>query len=150
MITRRRTFSMCCVIAIVLLFLSSSVLAGDIIEPYPLDFLSLVNYHVVDSNLNGQILSRSMSLEVRNKSPYLLSNVTASLDGLPENITSNDTVADLGNIGPGSTVISSDMFHMTVDLSKQSTSDVKLIWRVECDINGERFIDETSVIEKFQ
>lgn len=146
----RRMFSMLCVIAIVFLLLSSSVFAGDVVEPYPLDVLSFVQYHVVESDLQGNILSRTIKLEVNNTSPYVLSNVSASLDGIPENITSNDTVVDLGDIAPGTTVVSSDTFYIAVDLSSQSTSGVKLIWKVEYDINGEHVMDETSVIETFQ
>ncbi|PXF55064.1 MAG: hypothetical protein C4B58_15300 [Deltaproteobacteria bacterium] len=133
-----------------LVMLNSSVLAGNISEPYPVQFLSFIQYHVVETNWDGDIYTRTIRLEVQNTSDQALSNVTVTIDGYPEHVTSSDNDILLRDMGPGATVIGNDVVEISVDMSRQNGSDLKLIWRVECDIDGERIMDETSVVETLE
>lgn len=130
-----------------LLTLYGSCLAGNISEPHPLPFLSFVRYHVVESKSDGDIHERTLRLEVRNAFSKTLYNVKAQLDGLPENVASTDGEVIFSHIGAGAIAISNDPFQISVDMSQQSGGDLKLIWRIECDIDGEHVMGETEVVE---
>jgi len=43
-----------------LVMLNSSVLAGNISEPYPVQFLSFIQYHVVETNWDEDIYTRTI------------------------------------------------------------------------------------------
>lgn len=133
-----------------LFILNGLVLAGDISGPYPLSYLSFIKYHVVKSNWNGDIHTRTIKLEVHNTSDQTLSGVTALIDGYPEHVTSSDNQSSLGDIVPGATVISDDIVEISVDMSLQNGPSLKLIWQIDCDINGKHIMDETSVIETIE
>jgi len=129
---------------------NTSVLAGDISEPYPMPFLSFVQYHAIETSWDGDIHTRTIRLGVRNTSDRTLLDVTAVIDGSPEHVTCSDNVSSLGNIDAGATAISNDTFQISVDMSQQSGSDLRLIWRIECDMGEEHIIDETAVIENLE
>lgn len=138
------------VLIINLFILNRVALPENLSEPYPLSFLSIVRYYVVESNWYGDINIRTLRLEVNNTTNQKISNIKAVIDGLPENVTSNDAEVVLGDMNGGETKLSNDTFQISVDMSPQRITNLKLIWKVECDINGERIIDETAVIETLQ
>lgn len=116
---KRRYLVLMLVLSSCLLMVNGSAIAGDVSEPYPLPFLSFMSYHVVESNWEGDIHTRTLKLEVANTLSQTLSNVKAVLDGLPENVTSVDTEVAFGNIDAGATAISNDTFQISVDKRQQ-------------------------------
>lgn len=126
---------------------NNAALAGNISESHPLPFFSFIKYHVVDSYLDGNIYTRTIKLEVKNTSDQTISNTIALIDAYPEYVTCSGNNIDLGNIDPGGSVISNDAFQISVDMDQQNGSELKLIWRVECDTGGEHILDESSVVE---
>ncbi len=147
---KRRCLVLMLVLSSFLLTVSGSAMGADLSEPYPLPFLSFLRYHVVESNWDGDMHIRTLKLEVGNTHSQTLFNVKAVLDGLPENVSSVDTEVAFGSIDAGATAISNDTFQISVDMSQQSGSDLRLIWRIECDLDGEHIIDETAVIENLE
>ena len=127
-----------------------SILAGDVFEPYPSAYISLIRYHVVESNQEGTTLTRILKLEVKNMTSQTLNNVSATIEGLPENAISNDTKVFLGDIGAGATVISGDSFHVSSTVSQQNNPNLMLRWKIQYYINEVYNIDETTVIESLQ
>ena len=125
----------------------NNAFAGDISNPYPLSFLSFEGYHVIASQQDGSLITRTIKLEVRNTSGQTVSNCSVTLDGYPGHVTSSDTEVVLGDMAPGETIISSDTFEITIDEESQTSSELKLIWQVNCGMDGEEILDETAVIE---
>ena len=125
----------------------SNAFAGDISNPYPLSFLSFEGYHVIAFQQDGSFTTRTIKLEVRNTSGETLSNCAATLDGNPDYVTSSDMEVVLGDIPSGETIISSDTFEITIDEESMTSSELKLIWQVNCSMDGEEILDETAVLE---
>lgn len=121
--------------------------SADITEAYPLPFLGFVNYQVIDSNWDGDTLTRTIQIKVRNTSDMVLSNLKLTIDALPDYVTVSSTETTLGDLNPGSTGNSRDTFTISVDTSKQSQDGIRIIWQVECDSDGKHLFDETAVIE---
>ena len=135
------------VISGVFLLFNSYIVAGEISESYPLPFLSFEKYQVVESSQDGDILTRKIKIEVTNTSDKTLYNVTAMIDSSPDFANCSGSIISLGNISPGEKVIADDFVEVLVDTAKQDGAELRLIWRIECDLNGEHILDETGVIE---
>jgi hypothetical protein len=125
----------------------SFVCAKEVFEPYPLTFLSFISYQIVDSHLEGQIYTQEIKVQIRNMSQQKITNLSLFLDGTPENVKVSKSMLGFGDIEPGIMVLSNDSTTVSIDMTKQNEPKLKLIWRAECEMNGEHIMDETTVIE---
>ena len=128
-------------------FFVNDLYSGEIIEYHPLPFLTFVDYEIIETNWDQDTVTRSLRVIVQNTSDEILSNVTLRIDSLPNYASITNTETSLGDITPGSIVKTTDTFIITVNTASMENNEFKIIWQVECDLNGEHILDETSVIE---
>jgi hypothetical protein len=132
-----------CACIIVLPILGS---AGPVQQQNTSEILSIQEYVIKTSSNEDGTLRRTISVVVRNETGSPLRNVYLHLDGMPSNVT-GDGWAYFQELGVGASLESSTTVDYSVDLSRQSSSELELIWQIKTVIDGEQFIDEISVIE---
>ena len=128
-------------------FVYNYAFSGEINEPSPLSFLSFVSYQTLDSNIDGDVITRNIKIMVQNTSDSPIDNLKLTIDSYPQYITISSPQMNFSVIAPGTIVTSADAFIMSVDQSQIPEEGIRIIWQVECDIDGTHIFDETAVIE---
>jgi hypothetical protein len=121
--------------------------SANIEEVSPLKFLKFVDYQVVNSVVNGNIITRSIKVIVQNTSENQLSNLSLNIDGLPDYVSMTNTEIFIGTINPGEIITTDSILVMVIDKSQLPDDGLRLIWRVECDSVFDHFMDETAIID---
>jgi hypothetical protein len=141
----------CCILIFVgFLLFGPFASAGEVSNPHPLKDLSFLEYHVVDSTMDINTNVRNVKIEVKNISDYVLTNVIAKIDSAPEYVGYSDNVVAFESIAPGASAISADSVQVSIDMNQMQGTDLKLIWLVEYEKEGEYFMNETAVVETIE
>ena len=136
-------------IVLIIVFLSFNTLAvgGEIFEPNPLNFIEFDSYQIVDSEINGTILTRLINVTIMNTTDKLINELTLTIDGIPNFATVIDPVIFIGTINPGERITANIPFTLSVDTSELTDDGLRIIWQIECVLDGKNIFDETVVIE---
>ena len=132
-----------------LLFLTNIALSSEIIQKYGPPELVILDFVLVDSHQNGEILTRTFKIEVENKTDEPLYDVKFTLIHSSDQATVEEGEVYLGIMEPGQIVISSDGFVYSVDISKTALIPmIDLHWTVEYkDDKANHIIDESLFTE---
>jgi hypothetical protein len=146
-----KKMTICCILIFAgLLLFGPFATAGEVSNPYPLEDLSFLAYHVVDSTMDINTNVRNVKIEAKNTSDYVLTNVIAKIDSAPEYVDYSDNVVVFESIAPGISAISGDSIQVSIDMNQMEGTDLKLIWLVEYEKQGEYFMNETAVVENIE
>jgi hypothetical protein len=134
---------------IVFCIFTKPLLAANIHEPFPLKHIRFIEYQVIESNTGGNILTRTIKVIVQNTSNEILSNLKLIIDGLPNHVTVTNKEFSVPNLYPGNIAAINESIFMTIDLANIPPDGTRIIWQIECDVDGNDLFDETVVIEIF-
>lgn len=131
------------------LFLAiTNVGVAEVIEKHSVANITIKDYVLVSLSQEYDFLNRSLLLKVQNTGEETLYNVEATLIHISNEATVNEEVVFLGTITAGQTIISSNVFNCSVDVSKISDGKLYYTWQIEYDdANGNHFVDEGLVEE---
>ena len=141
---------LCILISFLIFFLGVRVTSAKIAQVYAPKEIQILDFVLVSSNQNGEILTKTFKLKVENKGQEPLYNVRFTLIYASDQVSINEGEVYLGNINPGETVVSDDDFSYSVDMSKiKIIPEINLHWEVEyIDVYRERQ-GEVLIKEKF-
>ena len=129
-----------------LLVLSTLALAGPVQQSDPGVFITIEEYVIKSSSLDGDSSQREISIVARNETDKTLNHVYLVVDGMPSHVNAEGQ-AYFPTLEPGTPTESNSSVNLSVDLSRQSDSILELIWQMRINLDGEQFIDEVSVTE---
>ena len=141
---------LCILISFLIFFLGVRLTSAKIAQVYAPKEIQILDFVLVSSNQNGEILTKTFKLKVENKGQKPLYNVKMTLIYASDQVSINEGEVYLGNINPGETVVSDDDFSYSVDMSKTKIiPEINLHWEVEyIDVYRERQ-GEVLIKEKF-
>lgn len=132
-----------------LAFFSILCKADPVQQLNQIDILSIHEYQVISSTVNGDNLTRTIAVVVRNETTAPLYHVYLHLDGMPSHVSGSGSLY-FPELGVGELQQSNKTIDITVDLSRQTTPELELVWQIKTEINGEQVIDEIAVSEVIQ
>ena len=140
---------LCILISFLIFFLGVRLTSAKIAQVYAPKEIQILDFVLVSSNQNGEILTKTFKLKVENKGQEPLYNVRFTLIYASDQVSINEGEVYLGNINPGETVVSDDDFSYSVDMSKvKIIPELDLHLGVEYDdVNGEHIVGEALVSE---
>ncbi len=104
---------------------------------------------MVESKTVGDVVTKKIKVKIKNTSDQVLNDFTAKIDSFPNYTSCSETILSFGSISPGDSSVSADSVELIIDTSRQSSNELRLIWQIESDINGDRIMDEAAVVENF-
>lgn len=131
------------------LFLTNIALSSEIIQKYGPPDLTILEFVLVDSHQDEEILTRTFKLKVENETDETLYDVEFTLIYTSDQAVIEESRVYLGTIDAGQVVISSDNFVYSVNTSKVLTiPEVDFHWSVEYEgvsglLVGEALLKET-------
>lgn len=128
------------------LFLSYFLAADSVRQLGSNNYLLVEQYDIVDESLVGTERTREIALVVANLSNEVLRHVYLRIDSSPSHVSSEGK-AYFEEIQPGESPTSRTTLIYTVDLARQSGSELEVVWQIEFELGVERMIDEVAVVE---
>lgn len=113
------------------------------------EFLSIHEYETISSSFDGGKLTKTIVVVASNNTSAPLYHVYLYLDGMPSNVT-REGWAYFPEMRPGELQESNTAIEYTIDLNRQESFELELIWQIKTEINGEQVIDEIAVVESIQ
>ena len=140
---------LCILISFLIFFLGVRLTSAEIAQVYAPKEIQILDFILVSSNQNEEILTKTFKLKVENKNQEPLYNLKMTLIRSSDQATIGEGEVYLGTINPGQIIISDDDFTYSIDTNKTKMDpQIDLHWKVEYeDANGEK-IGEALVREK--
>jgi len=140
---------LCILISFLIFFLGVRLTSAKIAQVYAPKEIQILDFILVSSNQNEEILTKTFKLKVENKNQEPLYNLKMTLIRSSDQATIGEGEVYLGTINPGQIIISDDDFTYSIDTNKTKMDpQIDLHWKVEYeDANGEK-IGEALVREK--
>ena len=124
--------------------------SAEITQKYGSPYLSISDFVAVSSDQNGNLLTMTFKLTVKNTGEYPVDNFKATLVRTSDQATIQEGKVYVGTIRPGESVITADDFTYSVDRSKTDIiPEISLHWKLEyTDSFGQPVEDEVLLIER--
>jgi len=111
--------------------------------------IQILDFVLVNSNQNGEILTKTFKLKVENRSQEPLYNVKMTLIHSLDQANIKEGEVYLGTINPGQIIISDDELTYSIDTNKTKMNpQIDLHWKIEYKNANREKIGEALVREK--